>query len=145
MRLAPLAIALPLAEIAAFVVIGRWIGVLPVLGLVVIAALAGVFLMKSTGPATAARVQSAMRGRENPLLAVGSAAFRVVAGILLVVPGFITDILAILLLLPPVQAVLVQRLTVRGRMRRPAGGRIIEGEAVEISPPPGDGSGWTRH
>jgi hypothetical protein len=39
----------------------------------------------------------------------------------------------------------VQRVTVRGRMRRPAGGRIIEGEAVEISPPPGDGSGWTRH
>jgi UPF0716 protein FxsA len=145
MRLALLAIALPLAEIAAFVIVGRWIGVLPVLGLVVLAALAGVLLVKSTGPATAARVQSAMRGRENPLLAVGSAAFRVVAGLLLLVPGFITDILAIFLLLPPVQAALIQRVAARGRMRRPADGRIIEGEAVEISPPPGEGSGWTRH
>jgi UPF0716 protein FxsA len=153
MRLGMLAISLPLVEIAAFVIVGRWIGVLPVLGLVVVSAVAGVALMKSTGTATAIRVQQAMRGRENPLLAVGSAAFRVVAGLLLLVPGFVTDVLALVLLLSPVQALLLARVAAAARQaRRPgeaaATAEVIEGEAIDVTPRPGaagDRSGWTRH
>ncbi len=141
------ALALPLVEIALFVVVGRWIGVLPVLVLVIAAAVLGVVLMRSTGPATAARVQAAMQGRENPLAAVGSAAFRVVAGLLFVVPGFLSDALAILLLLPPVQAVLMARVAAHHRRSRGDAVHVtIEGQAVEVPPvaPPADG-GWTRH
>ncbi len=147
MRLALMAIGLPLAEIAGFVIMGRWIGVLPVLELVLLGAVAGVALMRSTGAATSARVQAAMRGRENPLAAAGSAAFRVVAGLLFLVPGFLTDVMAILLLLPPVQAALIARVAAGARVRMPPDDRVIEGEAVEIVPPQkGRGSsGRTRH
>lgn len=154
MRVLLLALGLPLVEIALFVLVGRQIGVLPVLGLVVLAAVAGVALMKSTGPATARRVQAAMSGRENPLAAAGGAAFRMVAGLLLVAPGFFTDAVALLLLLPPVQRMLIARVASKGTIRMSASSAVIDGEAVEIEIPPraaaGDEpglppSGWTRH
>lgn len=152
MRVALFAIALILGEIAAFVVVGRWLGVLPVLTLVVLAGMVGVALMRSTGAATSARLRAAMQGRENPLAAAGSAAFRVVAGLLLVVPGFVTDVLALLLLLPPVQRALVARVAARARGaamaqvlatvrgRHPQGDQVIEGQAQEVPPPAEDGN-----
>lgn len=149
MRILLVAVGLPLVEIALFVIVGRWIGVLPVLALVVLAAVLGVLLMKSAGGSAGRKLRAAMQGRENPLLAAGSAAFRVVAGLLLIVPGFFTDLVALALLLPPVQAALLARVAAQAlrRGRRTHHAEVIDGEAVEAAPPPPgqDPSGWTRH
>ncbi len=146
MRIGWMILALPLAEIAGFVIVGRWIGVLAVLGLVILAGLVGLALLRSAGGAAGRRLQAAISGRENALLASGAAAFRVVAGLLFLIPGFVTDLLALLLLLPPVQAALLARVMAQTGSRQTAHeGQVIEGEAVEITPPAEGPSGWTRH
>lgn len=158
MRRLGVAFALPLAEIAVFVLVGRWTGVLVVLGLVVLAAVVGVILIRTAGDAVAAHMQRVLRRRENPLRAVGAPAFRVIAGLLLIMPGFLTDLLALVLLVPAVQGALLARAAAFAVAHRPRfadgapaqNGEVIEGRAVEV-PPPGDsesgggGSGWTRH
>jgi UPF0716 protein FxsA len=65
-------------------------------------------------------------------------------GALLILPGFFTDALGLLLLLPPVQMLMTRRLLKSGAVfhaARPADDDIIEGEFTET--PPGS-SGWTR-
>ncbi len=66
-----------------------------------------------------------------------------VAGILLILPGFLTDALGLLLLLPPVQSLVARYATLRVAGMR-GGSTIIEGEFTEVRPSHEPPSGWTR-
>lgn len=110
-RLVPLFILLlPLAEIACFIVVGRRIGLFPTLSLVVLSAVAGIILMRIQGFGVLNRLrQSGQEGRA-PGKELLDTAMILIAGILLLIPGFLTDILGLALFLPPVRSFLWNRL-----------------------------------
>jgi UPF0716 protein FxsA len=156
-----LLLGLPLVEIALFVVVGGAIGLWPTLALVVLSALAGVVLVRVNGLQTLLRTRSSLEAGEDPVPAMAHGALRVLAGLLMILPGFITDALGLMLLLPPVRSTVIARTGMRlvraGRMRaasagpapRQAGAQTIDGEfeRVDDEPPSGaapGSSGWTR-
>jgi UPF0716 protein FxsA len=94
---------LPLLEIAGFVVVGREIGALATVGLVILSGVAGSLLLRHQGFGVMTRVRAEMDAGRDPSRQLAHGAMIVLAAILLIIPGFITDILAILLLLPPVR------------------------------------------
>ncbi len=156
MRLYGLFLVWTLAEIAAFVVVGGWIGVWGVLALVLGTAVGGALLIRGQGMAA---LQAMPRGRVamvqslEPLAHGGMIAL---AGVLLILPGLIGDALGLLLLIPPVRSGLLRLLSrmlpqgdPRAAWRAEAGGGdVLDGEYTEIRTdqdrihPP---SGWTRH
>jgi UPF0716 protein FxsA len=144
-----LVLALPLMEIAGFVLVGSQIGVLPTIGLVILAAVAGAVLLRVQGFGAMQRIRSEMEAGRDPSREVAHGAMILVAAILLLIPGFITDIVGILLFLPPIRDLGWRFL--RGRLRfaggfsgassgfrRPASGRTLDLDADEYSKQPGD-------
>lgn len=96
---------LPLLEIAGFVVVGRNIGALATVGLVIASAVLGVVLLRVQGFGALRRAQSQAAGGVAPDREIVHGAMIVLAAILLMVPGFITDIFGLLLFLPPVREI----------------------------------------
>ncbi len=110
-RLIPLFILLlPLAEIACFILVGRRIGLFATLSLVVLSAVAGIVLMRIQGFGVLARLRQAGQDGRAPGKEMLNAAMIMIAGILLLIPGFLTDIVGLALFLPPVRTFLWNRL-----------------------------------
>jgi UPF0716 protein FxsA len=133
-RLVPLALlALPFLEIAAFIEVGELIGVWPTIELTLLASFAGVVLMRAQGLATLARAREAALADRPPLAELLDGLAILLAGALLIVPGFITDALGLLLFLPPVRRALRRRIwrgfEVRERRSR---GMVINAEYTVV-------------
>lgn len=102
--IAPLLFLLfPLAEIAAFVVVGSEVGVGTTLMLVLASMLAGIILLRVQGIGTLRRLQQATAGGGDPGRELVHGVMIVIAGILLIVPGFVSDLIGLLLFIPPVR------------------------------------------
>jgi UPF0716 protein FxsA len=153
-----LAVALILLEIASLILIGRAVGVLLTLALVLLAAALGATILRRQGRDALARMQGTLRGGRDPRPVLLSGGFRFVAALLLILPGFLSDAVALLLLLPPVQRLLLVGAARRGLrvvQARGASARapdprepVIEAEWEELPPPKRPThrpSGWTRH
>src|SRR5918994_2963563 len=111
-------IVVPIAELAILIQIGQAIGVWWTIALLVVDAVLGSLLARSQGRATWRRFNEALRSGRPPAREVMDGALVLFGGALLLTPGFLSDILGLLLLLPPtrafVRAVLVRRFA--GRM-----------------------------
>ncbi len=94
---------LPLAEIATFVLVGREVGVGMTLLLVLAGMIAGVVLLRLQGLGTLRRLQQTTAKGGDPGRELVHGVMIVIAGILLIVPGFLSDIVGLLLFLPPVR------------------------------------------
>jgi UPF0716 protein FxsA len=111
-------LALPLVEIALFVTVGAKLGLWLTLAWVLLSAMGGVLVLKGLARSGSAMAQSdfveGFRGRmaEDPLSPIVHQGLIAVAAILLILPGFFTDTLGILLLIPPVRTLFI-RLTAR--------------------------------
>lgn len=105
-------------EIAGFVVVGRQVGVVPTLGLVLLAMFVGVALMRRQGFGVLARMRQAAAAGQDPGRDLVHGLLILLAGILLLVPGFLTDIAGLLLFIPSVRDLVWRRL--RGRMAVPS-------------------------
>jgi UPF0716 protein FxsA len=111
-------LALPLVEIALFVTIGAKLGLWLTLAWVLLTAIGGVLILRTLARSGSAMAQGdfveGFRGRmaEDPLSPIVAQGLVAVAAMLLILPGFFTDTLGILLLIPPVRA-LVIRLSAR--------------------------------
>jgi UPF0716 protein FxsA len=147
-------LAIPLIEIGLFVQIGGAIGVWATLAWVVLTGAAGVLLLRWLGARAAVSVGQDIRRLRDPLSPVAQHGLLVFAGLLLILPGFFTDALGLLLMLPPVRfaltAYLRQRMTIMTPSRRSDDDDVIDGEwreADEERPPERrlPPSGWTRH
>jgi UPF0716 protein FxsA len=130
-----------LAEISAFVVVGGWIGLAWVLMLVLGSGVAGVLILRRQG-ATLAR----LRGGRDGLAAAGAAGLLGLAAVLLILPGLITDVAGLLLLVPWVRRWVTARIGRRMVVVGPSGmGEVVEARAVEVAANEGrEPSGWTR-
>ena len=120
-------ILVPLAELAVLIAVGDWIGLAPTLILLLVVSVAGAWLAKREGLAAWARFQRALAEGRMPTVEVADGAMILLAGALLLTPGFLSDIIGVLLLLPPTRALarrLAPRLAER-RLRRRGGRRVV--------------------
>jgi UPF0716 protein FxsA len=142
-------IILPLAELYVIYQVGDAIGILPTLALLVLDSLLGAWLLRTQGRATWNRFQATMEAGRIPHREVFDGVLVIFGGAFLITPGFITDIIGVLLLLPPTRS-LFRRWLVRrgGRLfgfsiatgrRAPAGTNgqdfDVEGTAIETDQP----------
>jgi len=105
-------ILVPLAELAVLIAVGDVIGLVPTLILLLAVSLAGAWLAKHQGLAAWRRFQLALAEGRMPTVEVADGAMILLAGALLLTPGFLSDVVGILLLLPPTRA-LARRLAPR--------------------------------
>nr|WP_255636166.1 FxsA family protein [Azospirillum sp. 412522] len=98
-----LILLLPILEIVGFIQVGDWIGAGPTIGLLALSAVVGVLLVRHQGLASLSRAQAAAARGEAPIGTVLDGFCAVLAGILLIIPGFLTDILGIALLIRPLR------------------------------------------
>ncbi|SFZ85057.1 UPF0716 protein FxsA [Devosia enhydra] len=99
-------VLLPLVEIALFILVGQAIGLVPTLLLVVAAAIGGAIVLRLQGLSVLSRMRMTMSQGELPARAIADTMLIGIAGVLLFLPGFFTDILALLLLIPAVRTAL---------------------------------------
>ncbi len=92
---------LPLLELVAFVAVAMVVGFWRAVALALLTSVLGALLLRSGGGSHLRRFRTAWGERvEISADAAGRGAFRMVAGLLLLVPGFVTDVAGLLLLLP---------------------------------------------
>ena len=93
-------IVVPLAELAVLIAVGDVIGLWPTLLLLLVVSVAGAWLAKREGLAAWRRFQLALAEARVPTIEVADGAMILLAGALLLTPGFLTDVAGVLLLLP---------------------------------------------
>ena len=96
-------VVLPLVELAIFVQVAQWIGVLDALGLLILVSIVGVFVVRHEGIGVYRRVREQLRAGTVPTVQLVDGLLILIAGVLLILPGFLTSVVGILLLLPPVR------------------------------------------
>jgi UPF0716 protein FxsA len=142
-----LLVAVPIVEVYLFVQVSNAIGFWNALGIVILISLVGIWLVKRAGMRVWARFNEQLVAHRTPTREVADGVCLLLAGSLLVFPGFLTDALGLLLLFPPIRS-----LAARGLIRRYAGhadfrvikasygsadgGDIIDTGGVERRPPP---------
>jgi UPF0716 protein FxsA len=97
-------IVLPIAEIYVIIKVGEAIGVLPTIALLILDAFLGVALWRSQGRAAWRRFNQALAEGRVPAREVFDGAMVILGGAFLLTPGFITDVIGFLLLIPPTRA-----------------------------------------
>jgi len=110
-------IVLPVAEIYVIIKVGEAIGVLPTIGLLILDGFVGAALLRHQGRAAWRRFNEALAAGKIPAREVFDGAMVIVGGAFLLAPGFITDFIGLLLLIP------VSRAMFRGLVSRLAMGR----------------------
>ena len=119
-------IVVPIIELFVIIQVGGAIGVLPTIALLVVDSILGSVLMRSQGRTAWRNFQSASAAGKVPAREVLDGALVIFGGALLLTPGFVTDLLGLLLLLPPTRAV-VRRMLVGGVAKRMMGPAAIPG------------------
>jgi UPF0716 protein FxsA len=110
-------IAVPVFEIYLFVEIGGLIGAPATIGLVLLTALVGAWLLRLQGLATIARVRGQLESGQLPAMELLEGVVLVFCGALLLTPGFFTDLIGFLGLIPPVRRGLIGLALQRGVLR----------------------------
>lgn len=157
-------VAIPLAEIAVFIKVGEFIGIVATVALVILTAVIGVALLKQQGLIAFERARRSIDAGELPIESVIEGVCLLVAGAFLLTPGLITDTVGFLLLVPALRQGFAAWLLAKAREAgslhvwtgRPAQDRdrgrpppdgVIEGEYEEVEPasppakPPKTGDG----
>lgn len=160
-------LAVPLIEIALFIQVGGLIGLWPTLGIVVLTAILGTFLVKTQGAMAMNNLRGSFSRLEDPSEPLAHGAMILVSGALLLTPGFFTDGVGFALLMPPVRSAVFQFLKKRVKVQRfdmgdrpgetmhqtqhrptPTDDTVIDGDYTEVTPPKKpthSSSGWTKH
>jgi UPF0716 protein FxsA len=138
-------IGVPLLEIAVFIEVGGAIGLWPTLGLVVLTAIVGTWQLRLQGLATLNRARAQVDRGALPARELFDGACLLIAGALLLTPGFVTDAAGFLLFMPPVREALrgllarhlkgsvETRVFVDGAEVRRDKGPIIDGEYQDVT------------
>jgi UPF0716 protein FxsA len=137
-RIALLFIVIPLVELALLIQIGRFVGLWPTIGLVVLTGAVGAALARAQGLRVLWAFQEATSQGRLPAQAIQDGLAILVGGALLLTPGLLTDLVGFSLLIPPTRSWVQSR--VRNAIRR----RIQDGSiqmAVVVPPPHGGDPG----
>lgn len=164
MPLLALTAVLPLIEIGLFVTVGAWLGLWATLAIVLASALLGASVIRRQGVVTMLDLRAALQSRRDPAPAMADGALSLLAGALLILPGFFTSAAGLLLLIPGLRALVTSWAGRKMRAqaafyhsgyeaegfepRRGPEPDTIDGDFFEIDPskrPTHRPSGWTRH
>jgi UPF0716 protein FxsA len=151
-------IAVPIIEIGLFIQVGGWLGFWPTIGIVILTALLGTTLLRSQGLAALGNLQNSVGAGQNPMNHIAHGALILVAGVVLLTPGFFTDAVGLSLLIPPVRELLIKagaaRMTgnihVGGfqteQTQRPASDDVFDADftVVDDENQTRGNSGWTK-
>jgi UPF0716 protein FxsA len=137
LALLALFIVVPLAELYVILKVGDAIGVLPTIALLAADSVLGSMLLRAQGRSVWGRFNETMAAGRVPHRELIDGVLVVFGGAFLITPGFLTDIVGLLLLLPPTRSV------IRGLVARRLGRRIVttrepfdvEGSATEYDEP----------
>jgi len=129
-------IVVPLVEMYVLIKVGGVIGALPTIFLVVFTAFLGVWLIRIQGFSTLQKIRNTLNAGGIPAIEMMEGVVLFIAGALLLTPGFVTDSIGFLCLIPPVRRALIiaviQRwqvtMVARQQRNQPQQGNIIEGE-----------------
>ena len=150
MWLLVLFIVVPVIEIGLFIQVGGAIGLFPTLAIVIFTAILGTWLVRNQGLSALASLQSSFSNLENPTEPLAHGAMILLAGALLLTPGFFTDAIGFLLLTPAFRILAFNYLKARikvasfqmgsngfdqGRPRQSSHDDVIDGDYVEIRDP----------
>jgi UPF0716 protein FxsA len=131
----------PIIEIALFIQVGGVIGAWPTLAIVVLTALLGSVLLRAQGLSIVARTRRSLDAGELPVEPVIDAFALVIAGALLLTPGFLTDAVGFALFVPPLRRIVARwifnRMVASGRLR-------VFGASQSARPGPGHDRGAPR-
>ena len=156
MRLLLAFIVIPLIEIGLFVQVGGLIGLWPTLLIVLFTAMLGTWLVRTQGAVALGRLRGSLLSQTDPTEPLAHGAMILIAGMLLLTPGFFTDALGFALLVPAFRRIafnyLRKRVSIKGFGARTQDAPhrtapdTIEGEFHEVPRrgTPRDPSGWTR-
>jgi UPF0716 protein FxsA len=117
-------IVVPLVELYVIIQVGQAIGALPTIGLLLLDSVLGAMLLRAQGRAAWRRFNLALAERRVPARETFDGAMVIVGGTLLLTPGFVTDVVGVLLLLPPTRAA-IRRLLSGIAKRRMAAGQAV--------------------
>lgn len=148
----------PLIEIALFIQVGGAIGLWPTLAIVVLTAVLGTWLVRNQGQLAIGQLRRSFSELDDPTEPLAHGAMILIAGVLLLTPGFFTDAVGFALLMPPVRVAvfryLSRRITVHHFAMGPgpdprahARPDIIDGDYEEVRPtrnPNAGPSGWVE-
>jgi len=128
----------PLVEIYFLIKVGSVIGAVPTIALVVFTALLGAMLLRYQGLVTLTRSRQVMAQGQLPALEMLEGVLLVFAGALLLTPGFFTDAIGFVFLLPPLRQAIIRWFLSKSELRaqqfgdssrpRRSGHHTIEGE-----------------
>ncbi|MEZ2130014.1 MULTISPECIES: FxsA family protein [unclassified Sinorhizobium] len=150
--------AMPLVEIAGFIIVGKAIGLWATLGLVILSIFAGLALLRIQGIGILQRISAESRNGGVPGRDLVHGAMIVLAALLLLLPGFVSDILGLLLFIPAVRDLawkyLSQRIIIlgsagpfaRGNNARPSGTRnapVVDLDEKDYHREPNRKSPWS--
>ena len=142
-------IAVPIIEIALFIQIGGFLGLFPTLAIVVLTAIAGTYLVRAQGLSVLSQLQSRFREMNDPSEPLVHGAMILFSGALLLTPGFFTDFIGFLLLVPNVRAAIFQKVRERINMQKAnfetrfsSSQNVYEGEYEPVSKP--ENSPWAN-
>ena len=142
-------IAVPIIEIALFIQIGGFLGLFPTLAIVVLTAIAGTYLVRAQGLSVLSQLQSRFREMNDPSEPLVHGAMILFSGALLLTPGFFTDFIGFLLLIPNVRAAIFQKVRERINMQKAnfetrfsSSQNVYEGEYEPVSNP--ENSPWAN-
>ena len=130
-----LIIAIPLIEIYLFIKIGSQIGAINTLALILITALLGVWYARFEGFNTLKSGITQLRNNELPVYEIVSGAAITIAAVMLIIPGFATDIFGILLIFPYTRKILLSKISEKYKQKSEKNNKyekIIEGESEEV-------------
>jgi UPF0716 protein FxsA len=137
MKILLLFVLIPLLELYVLIQVGSSVGALTTVLWVVASAFIGLALMRSQGLATMQKAQMAMAQGQAPQDALLEGTFIFLGGLLLFVPGLITDVIGLLFLIPPVRHYLIKK-SMQGqayRFKGRAQNQYYEGEWSQTQPP----------
>ncbi|WP_246037353.1 FxsA family protein [Saccharothrix texasensis] len=125
---------------------GAW-GLLPTLGLLLLGGVVGSVLLRREGARAVAAFSEAVRTRRAPHQEVADGVLIAAAAFLIILPGFVSDVVGLVLLFPPARRVLSRRIARRAEERERAmvlnvrygqhpmaGGVVVDGDVVEVRP-----------
>ena len=129
-------VGVPLIEIALFIEIGGLLGLWPTLATIVATAVIGGAMLRSQGFSTLLRARAMLARGEVPLREVFDGVCLIVAAALLLTPGFLTDAVGFLLLVPGVRALIGVSILSRVRLRaeRRRDGTVIDAHYRDDTP-----------
>lgn len=163
MWLFALFVIIPVIEIGLFIQVGGWLGLWPTLLIVIATAVAGSWLVRNQGLLAMGQIRSSFERLSDPSEPLAHGAMILFSGALLLTPGFFTDTVGLLLLVPAVRSFAFRELKKRIKVQsfsvhssqtygRPADEDVIDGDFTDVTPnkqpthkPVKGPSGWTKH